>query len=188
MLPANSGREDTAIRLSAIQAQLRDTDGSETLSVHLNALPVGARLSDGLQSFTATAGNTSVDITNWNQANLWLTPPANFAGTLNLQVVATATETATNTSATTTATLAVKVLPVNDAPIALDATVTVRRNSEVRLDFARLVSDIDGNVLTLSFANPMHGSLVRNQSKGPGLIYLKTRHQSHSASLDARRL
>lgn len=57
-LPANTGLEDTAIRLSAISAALKDTDGSESLAVTLESLPVGATLSDGTRRFTATAGAT----------------------------------------------------------------------------------------------------------------------------------
>jgi hypothetical protein len=40
-------------------------------------------------------------------------------------------------------------LPVNDAPIAKNATFTVQRNGSVRIDFSRLVSDVDGDILSL---------------------------------------
>ena len=45
---------------------VNDKDGSETLSVSVSAIPVGATLTDGVNSFTATAGQTSVDISGWS--------------------------------------------------------------------------------------------------------------------------
>ena len=62
---AASGDEDTAIAL-AIDPALVDIDGSESLEVQIGAIPVGATLSDGVNSFTATSGNTTVDISAWN--------------------------------------------------------------------------------------------------------------------------
>jgi len=54
----NSGYEGSAIRLSAVLAALTDTDGSEVLEVTVGAIPTGAILSDGLNSFTATTAST----------------------------------------------------------------------------------------------------------------------------------
>ncbi|WP_263148007.1 VCBS domain-containing protein, partial [Pseudomonas sp. RIT-PI-AD] len=54
----NEGDEDTAIPLSGVHAALTDTDGSESLHLSIGDIPVGARLSDGSHSFTASAGNT----------------------------------------------------------------------------------------------------------------------------------
>src|SRR3954447_16438792 len=74
-----TGNEDAAIALS-IGAALTDTDGSESLvSLVVSAIPVGVKLSDGAggHSFTATAGNTSVDINGWTLGSLKVSPPAN---------------------------------------------------------------------------------------------------------------
>jgi VCBS repeat-containing protein len=118
------GNEDTAIRLGNVTASLVDTDGSETLSVAIGNIPAGAVLSDGTNSFTATAGASSVVVTGWTLANLTLTPPANFSGSISLNVSATATE-ATGPSATTSATLPVVVTPTVDAPAIQGATQIV---------------------------------------------------------------
>ena len=127
VMPANTGLEDTAIRLSAISAALTDTDGSETLAITISAIPVGAKLSDGTRTFTATTGNTSVDITAWSKGNLTLLPPPDFYGVINLTVTAKSTETANNNQASTTANLAITVRPVNDAPVARNASVVVKK-------------------------------------------------------------
>ena len=161
-LPANTGFEDSAIRLSAVSAALTDTDGSETLSVAIEGLPVGATLSDGTRSFTATQGSTTADVTGWNLGSLSLVPSADFYGSIDLLVVASATENANGNQASTTASLIVTVLAVNDAPVANDASFTVEKGGSIRIDFAQLVSDVDSNALTLSLAKPKHGTLTRN--------------------------
>ena len=76
--------------------------------------------------------------------------------------MATTTEIANGNQASTTANLTVTVVAVNDAPVANDASFTVDEDGSVRIDIAKLVSDIDSNVLTLSIANPNHGTLTRN--------------------------
>src|SRR5262249_25770058 len=64
-----AGNEDTAIALS-ISPALTDTDGSELFTPQVGAIPLGATLSYGSHSFTATAGNTAVDVTGWALGSL----------------------------------------------------------------------------------------------------------------------
>jgi VCBS repeat-containing protein len=165
-LAANTGREDSAIPLSAISAGLTDTDGSEALAISIEALPVGATVTDGTRRFTATADATTADVTGWNLGNLYLIPPQHFNGSLSLRVVATATESASEATpasqARTTADLVVTVLAVNDAPLAQNATYLMEEGGQVRIDFSSLVSDVDGNVLSLALGKPKHGSLLKN--------------------------
>ena len=125
-------------------------------------LSVGATLTDGSNSFTATQGSTTADVSGWNLGNLSLVPPGDFNGVISLQVVATATEIATGNQTSTTAGLTVTVVAVNDAPLADDAIVTVAKGGSIQLDFAKLVGDVDSNVLALSFMQPGHGTLTRN--------------------------
>ncbi|MCL9685883.1 Ig-like domain-containing protein, partial [Legionella maioricensis] len=113
----NHGNEDTAIALSKISASLTDTDGSETLSIAIKSIPVGAVLSDGTHTFTASSGSTEVNITDWNLNTLTITPPLNFNGTFNLQVIATSTESSNQDSASNSANISVEVYPVNDAAV-----------------------------------------------------------------------
>ncbi|WP_460883044.1 hypothetical protein, partial [Pseudaeromonas pectinilytica] len=88
----NHGMAETAIALSPIYPQLKDGDGSESLTLTIGSIPAGAVLSDGRQSFTATKELDSVDISNWNAASLKITPPDGFIGQIQLTVTATATE------------------------------------------------------------------------------------------------
>jgi ELWxxDGT repeat protein/VCBS repeat-containing protein len=101
-----AGEEDSAIALD-VAAALTDTDGSESLALSVEAIPVGAMLSDGSNSFTASAGDTSADISGWNLAGLTITVPD--AGDYALTVRATATEAANGDTEETTATLNLEV-------------------------------------------------------------------------------
>ena len=88
-----SGAEDTAIALPDISAALQDGDGSETLTLTISGVPVGATLSAGTDQ-----GGGVWSLTGLTQAQLdalSITPPADFSGTFNLTVTATATEGAT---------------------------------------------------------------------------------------------
>jgi VCBS repeat-containing protein len=123
-----SGNEDSAVALS-VGSSLVDTDGSETLTVAIGGIPVGATLSDGANSFTATAGNASVDVSGWNLPGLTVTPPSNSTAGFTLTVTATSTESSNGDSATTTADLPVTVTPVNDAPAGSDATVVTNEDT-----------------------------------------------------------
>jgi VCBS repeat-containing protein len=162
-LPANTGLEDTAIRLSTITAGLTDADGSEQLMLAIESIPVGAVLSDGIRSFTATAELSRADISGWALTNLSLTPPANFNGLLTLRVVATAIEQSNANSLSTSALLTVTVRPVNDAPVVNNDSATVRANQTVRIDVLANDSDLDGDSLSTQLVSgPAHGKVVRN--------------------------
>ncbi|MGE8501468.1 MAG: retention module-containing protein [Pseudomonas sp.] len=120
----NEGAEDSSIPLSHLTASLNDTDGSESLAISISQIPQGATLSDGVHSFTATTGATSTDISSWNLGNLSITPPANYNGTFDLKITATATEGANGDHASTSLNLPVTVHAINDAPTSADNTVT----------------------------------------------------------------
>jgi VCBS repeat-containing protein len=166
-LQANTGFEDGAIPLSAIGALLRDTDGSEILTLTIGAIPLGAKLTDGVNSFTASQDTTTADITDWNLSKLTITPPKDFNGQLTLKIVATGAEQANQSKASVEADLQITVLPVNDAPTANNASYTLSQGDSLIIDFAGLIGDVDGDVLTLNFANPKRGKLSKNADASP---------------------
>ncbi len=161
--------EDTPLRLN-VSATLIDTDGSETLTLAASGIPVGATLSDGVHTFTASAGNTSVDITGWTLANLTVTPPLNFTGNFKLTVTATTTDTATlstgaaSSTATTTQTINITVTNVNDAPIANADLRTTNEDTPLVIAASSLTAndtDVDGDTLTVtSVSNASHGTVA----------------------------
>ncbi|WP_226457837.1 beta strand repeat-containing protein, partial [Pseudomonas sp. AF03-9] len=113
----NTGLEDHAIKLSAIDAYATDKDGSETLKLEISGIPQGATISDGAgHTFTASAGNQSVDISDWSKATLVYNPVPNAYGLVNLTVTATAQD-GDAAPKSESITLPINVISVNDLPV-----------------------------------------------------------------------
>ena len=122
----NTGVEGSSIKLTAIDAALVDTDGSEVLSsIVISSIPDGSTLTDGTNTFTATAGNTTVDVTGWNLDNLSYTGHTDVTNSSSevhtLVVTATSDEIADGVvvdSASSIANLNITVL--DTAPVAIN--------------------------------------------------------------------
>ncbi|NBB17509.1 hypothetical protein GVN21_19280, partial [Caulobacter sp. SLTY] len=112
---AARGGEDTAIDLDISAALSGGAVGTEALSVSISGIPVGATISDGVNSFTVTAHDTGVDVTGWTLANLTITPPQDSESDFVLRIRATSTDSATGDTATNEATVAVTVDALADA-------------------------------------------------------------------------
>ncbi|BCA94497.1 hypothetical protein TUM19329_08580 [Legionella antarctica] len=154
----NHGNEDTPIALSKISASLADTDGSETLSVTINSIPVGAVLSDGTHTFTSTPGNTEVSVTGWNLDALTITPPLNFNGSFTLQITATSTEGSNQDYASNSADITVEVYPVNDPAVITPAAVSLIESDAILSTGGILaISDVDSSA-TFVAQNNVAGS------------------------------
>ena len=106
-----------------------------------------------MRRFTATAGNTTADVSTWKLAQLSILPPQDYHGEFVLKVVASATEQANGARAFSEALLRVTVLAVDDVPVAKSASLSLPRNGSIDIDFAALVGDADGDLLTLSLAS-----------------------------------
>ncbi|MCP4768428.1 MAG: tandem-95 repeat protein, partial [Gammaproteobacteria bacterium] len=121
LLAVSTGYQDVPIRLSTIVSSLHDLDGSESLSLTIGAVPVGANITDGNSNFTASAGVTEIDVTGWDLTNLMLMPATGFVGSFDLLVAAHATEAGTGEVSTHALPLTVTVL-ADDlvSPIVLD--------------------------------------------------------------------
>ena len=153
--PVNTGYQDTAIQLQDVEAALADNGGSEALSVTLQGLPPGAVLTDGTNSFTATADQGSVDITNWSTWNLSITPPSGFYGSIALTVTATALVPSNGSSATVTQSLPVTVLA---APMAQDSTVSTPENTPYVFQWSDFnVSDAQNTALSVDLSTWCQG-------------------------------
>ncbi|NNF80197.1 MAG: tandem-95 repeat protein, partial [Rhizobiales bacterium] len=114
-----NGAENTAIDISSVEVNFgTDMDGSEQHVLNMSNIPVGAVLSDGLgHTFTATTGNTSIDLfdsfglaaDNWQLTTLTITPPTDFVGNFDLNVTATTTEQSNGDTTNANETLTVHV-------------------------------------------------------------------------------
>ncbi|WP_417317277.1 tandem-95 repeat protein [Emcibacter sp.] len=101
--------KNIAVDLPQIKTALADQDGSESLSLSISQIPEGAALSDGTNSFVATAGNGTVDVTGWNLDSLQITV-AEGTSDFDLSVSATSTENSTGDSNTVTDSVTVTVM------------------------------------------------------------------------------
>ena len=106
-----SGVEGSPIALGAISDTVNSLagDSNSLQSLIVSAIQISAILSDGTHSFTAAAGNTSVNVAGWNLSSLRVTPAndANFT----LAVAAAAQDAEGNTSSAS-ASEAVTVSPL----------------------------------------------------------------------------
>ncbi len=139
--------EDTQSATFSVSASLNDLDGSESLAIEVGNVPVGAVLSDGLNTFTSTTGNAAVDITAWNLANLQITAPADSDTDFTVTVTATATEAENSHQNTNTDSIDVVVNAIADQPaLTVPSTITVNEdNQSTPFTISSSLTDTDGS-------------------------------------------
>ncbi len=139
--------EDTASASFTIISTLQDADGSETLQLEIDGVPVGATLTDGTNSFTGSAGNQKVDVTNWTLSSLTVTPPVDSDVDFTLTVIATATEGANSDQNSNTGTINVDVTAVADQPnLTVPASITVDEDTNsAAFVISSSLTDTDGS-------------------------------------------
>ena len=130
--------EDTPAPL-LIDAALTDTDGSETLSVAIEGVPKGARLSAGQEEDGGRWSLAPADL-----AELTFIPPSNFSGEVELSVSATAKE-KDGDALTETRKLPVTIKGVADDPTLTLAAADGEEGVAVPLDIKAVLGDGDGS-------------------------------------------
>ncbi|KIP69840.1 hypothetical protein SN11_17985 [Vibrio harveyi] len=141
----NEGLQDTAIPISEVRASLTDTDGSESLAVTLKGLPIGAVLSDGVNSITVATVNEALDVTGWSLDSLTVTPPAGSHDDFTIAVTTTSTESSNGDTEDSHATINVVVHENLATNTTRDVGIT---NEDASLQGNVLLNDADGdNVL-----------------------------------------
>jgi YD repeat-containing protein len=159
-----AGNAGSAIALS-IASALTATDGTETLSINIAALPSGASLSAGTHN-----ADGSWTLTPAQLANLTFTTPAgSFAGTANLAVTVTATEN-NGSHVGTSATLAVVVAGVASAPTLNVSAASGNAGSSIPLSIASALTATDGaETLAIKITGvPSGASLSAGAHNGDG--------------------
>ncbi|WP_414473150.1 DUF4429 domain-containing protein [Microvirga sp. M2] len=134
-----SGKEDTPIALD-ISAGLTDTDGSEVLSIVIQGLPAGTRLSAGVKN-----ADGSWTLTPAQLPGLTMTPPTNWSGTRTITVVAHSRETSNNLEATNSTTFRLDVDGVADAPTVTLKDVSGDEDQAISLNLKVGLVDTDGS-------------------------------------------
>ncbi|MGF1687217.1 cadherin-like domain-containing protein [Photobacterium japonica] len=167
--PANTFDEDTPVPLN-ITAAVTDTDGSESIqSLVLDDVPNGATLTDGTHTFTAEEGSNSVDITDWDVAQITFQGEDNFHGSVSLSLTATSQEDSTllgdtPETASTTTTIDFDIVPVNDE-VEIDGNESLdfatQEDTAIVITEAELLanaSDVDGDSLMATNVTMDNGS------------------------------
>ncbi|MEQ9555394.1 MAG: FecR domain-containing protein, partial [Rhodospirillales bacterium] len=160
---ALSGVEDGGPIALDISSALTDTDGSETLSVTISDIPPGTTvtLASGI-SFTASEGNTSVELTPSQLQGLTVTPAPNSGADFALTVTATSTE-ANGDTATQTATIDVAVASQADAPtVSVDAASGLEDGGPIALniDPQAAAEDINGEIVSVTITGVPEGATL----------------------------
>jgi VCBS repeat-containing protein len=135
----SSGFEDTAIAIE-LSSSLTDTDGSESLSITIEGIPIGATLSAGRD-----LGNGTWELTNDELTDLTLSPPTNSDDDFSLTITATSTESHGGATNSVSEVIDVFLEAVADTPILESEAATGDEDTAISLDINAALSDIDGS-------------------------------------------
>ncbi|MSO93216.1 MAG: tandem-95 repeat protein [Rhodospirillales bacterium] len=151
-----SGLENTAVELN-LDAHMEAFNVEQIADIIIGGIPPGASLSAGTDNGDGTWTLSAGDL-----EGLTLTPPTDFAGDLDLTVLAISTDGGTSIS-TFTVTL---TDAANIPPVAADDSASAGEDHSVTLSASDLLAndtDADGGVLSISgITQPEHGTLVNN--------------------------
>ncbi len=149
-------------------AALVDTDGSENLFVELT-VTTGHTISDGVSSFTATAGNNSVDASSWDPSALTYLSDDVGVFTVGVRAVATDTDgfSATPDTAESNTSFDITVLLDTDGDGDADIIDTDDDNDGIS-DVDEGVADTDGDGTPDSLDTDSDGDGVPDATEGGG--------------------
>ncbi|KFE67308.1 tandem-95 repeat protein [Hyalangium minutum] len=139
------------------------TDEDVTLTLAATTLLANDTDVDGQTLTISAVQNPSNGVATLSGTTLTFTPNANFNGTAAFEYVAT------DGLATRIGLVTVTVNPINDAPVATDATVRVAQNTSTTVTLR--ATDVDGDALSFTIATPpAQGTLAgtgANQTYAP---------------------
>ena len=164
-----TGLEDTSTPLN-IGVNFVDTDGSETLEVTVIGVPTGATLSAGTDN-----GDGTWTLSEGDLAGLAITPPADFSGNFDLQVIAQTSE--DGTVSNTVGEFNVNVVGTADAPVVTVTDAQGLEDNAIGLSIDVQLSDTDGSEsitdITISGV-PTGANLSAGTDNGDGTWTLTT--------------
>ena len=144
---AATGVEGSPIALNlGASAKNLAGDSNSLATLTISAIPVGATLSDGVHTFTATTGQTSVSVLGWSLSSLNITPvnDADFS----LSISATQKDAQGQLSTATTATEAITVNPV--APTLAPVAAAGVEGSPIALNLGASAKNLAGDSNSLA--------------------------------------
>ncbi|HET9640091.1 MAG TPA: putative Ig domain-containing protein [Allosphingosinicella sp.] len=144
----------SAIALGGLSAAVIDTNSEAIDYLYLDGLTVGTMLSSGANSFTATAGNTSANVTGWNLAGLTLTTATGSGADMSLRLRGRSRDGAAGSYVYSAENLGSNLSVVvhgtpNVPTVSLDGTSSFSENSAAIRIATLTRTDPDGTVPTL---------------------------------------
>ncbi|MEO0637559.1 MAG: DUF4347 domain-containing protein [Pseudomonadota bacterium] len=141
------GDEDGVSIPLGLKTDAPGRDGPWTASLTISGLPVDVTISDGTNSFTATSGNTSVDVSAWTVEAITATPPANSDADISFTLDASYTDTITSEVVTDSADVEFRIRAVADAGTVTGTDATVGDSYAAPLSdyLSFALSDTDGS-------------------------------------------
>lgn len=175
-----SGSEDSLIALDIV-GQLRDVDGSESLSVTISGLPSGASLTAG----EAVAPGVW-EVPGDELTGLMLRPAADSDSDFTLSVTATSREQANGDTASVTSSFNVTVGAVADEPGLLAAADAAIEGEPVALDISAWLNDVDGSEsLAVEIEGLPPGATLSAGSESSG-VWTLTQAELHGLEVHTR--
>ncbi|MEO0496853.1 MAG: tandem-95 repeat protein, partial [Pseudomonadota bacterium] len=119
------GLEDGASIPLGLTADAPDRDGPWTAAHTLSGLADGVTVTDGTNSFTASAGSTSVDVSAWTLADITAAGPANSDVDISMTLNTSFTDTVTSEVVSDSADIQFQIRAVADAGTITGTDMTV---------------------------------------------------------------
>jgi VCBS repeat-containing protein len=165
-----------------VSASLKDTDGSESLSVTLTGLPEGATVVDAAGHAIGTDnGNGTWSLPRGDLAHLSLRVPAD-AESFTLGATATATEADANALVRTASTsVSVEVHELNHGP-EFSAPTGGSGTEDHAVTGRVMATDVDGDTLTYSFGAHADGSPITSVATAHGTVTINPATGEYSFS------
>ena len=151
----DAGAEDNWIQLH-LDSALKDTDGSESLSITITNVPDGARLNPGTDN-----GDGTWTVTPSELPLVCILPPDDFSGEMTMTLNVTSTENDGDT-ATTSEGFTVAVAAVADTPDLSVSAASTAEDTTVGLAITTVNVDVDGSeaVTSVTIAGIPAGAVV----------------------------
>ena len=162
------GNEDTIHYLN-IDVTLTATPGPQQVSVLIEGVPAGARLSAGIDN-----GDGSWTVSDTDLSGLFLMPPLHDSSNIELTITATVTEIATGASRST----------VQQATLQFEAAADMPTLSLDRLDFDAMLTDQDGSeTLSIEFSGLTSGFGLSAGTDNGGGVWTLTQAELSGLSI-----
>jgi VCBS repeat-containing protein len=142
---------------SAPVATADSASTNEDTSVIINVLANDQDANGDALSATVLSGPQHGTLMKNVDGSFSYTPTKDWYGTDSFTYLAS-----DGKASSSAATVTITVKPVNDAPVASNASYTVKKDGSIKIDLRSLVSDVDGDCLTITLTNPAKGTLTKN--------------------------